>query len=171
MTPPPKFTAETYPPGTAPKQDAYQPAPSNEVPLITNYDDQNVDPDSTTASAADTIGGATSSDVHTGLGHPSSSQTPTEIRHDGAHGLKKQTTGLKGVGAGGADTRLPGDRVAGMDNERGKGIDAGKPGFKSQRASDRDEAAGATGMRGTVGGLTAQERIPESAEAVAAERD
>lgn len=41
--------------------------------------------------AESTLRGATSKDVHRGLGHPGSGQTKTEIKHEGA--------GLEGVGS------------------------------------------------------------------------
>lgn len=49
--------------------------------------------------AESTLQGATSQDVHKGLGHPGSGQTSTEIRHDGEHHRKRQGHGLEGVGA------------------------------------------------------------------------
>lgn len=105
----PEFTAQTLPPGTAPKENTFVPQPNNEVPPSTNYatNPRAVDPDSTTVNASDSIPGATSADVSTGLGHPGQGQTSTEIRHDGAHGRKKQTHGLEGVGAGGDRDGVP----------------------------------------------------------------
>ena len=169
----PEFSAETHPPGTAPKEHTYQPAPDSEVPSTTNYADTETDPDASAATASDTLLGATSADVHTGLGHPGQGQTSAELRHDGSRGRKKQSSGLEGVGAGGSDTRLPGDRVPGMKAGAGSGINTHDPGQAGQRALDRDEAmvgeAGGVTGRGNAGGLAAQERVPESAETVAAE--
>ncbi|KAG6900774.1 hypothetical protein C0993_002198 [Termitomyces sp. T159_Od127] len=41
--------------------------------------------------ARDTLGGATSSDVHAGLGHPGSGQTSQELHHDGRRGRERDT--------------------------------------------------------------------------------
>ena len=100
--------------------------------------------------ATDTIsGGATSADVHTGLGHAGSGQTSREIRHDGD---KKQGKSLEGVGA---------------STQEFKTVDASDPKFKQHRALDNDEAEVG---RGSTGGPPAEERIPETAEAVASGR-
>lgn len=48
--------------------------------------------------AMDGMPGATSKDVHQGLGHPGQGMTSTEMRHDGQHGAKKQGMGLTGFG-------------------------------------------------------------------------
>lgn len=45
--------------------------------------------------ASETISGAISSDVHTGLGHPC--QTSSELHHDGQHHNKKQGLGNVGL--------------------------------------------------------------------------
>ena len=52
------------------------------------------------APADDTITGATSGDVHTGLGHPGVGQTSAEIRHDGEKSRKNPGRGLQGAGSG-----------------------------------------------------------------------
>ncbi|KAJ2896839.1 hypothetical protein MKZ38_005138 [Zalerion maritima] len=86
----PEFHAETYPPGTAPKENTFEPNPQ----LDKNY---------TTAppvaqqptSAADTLLGATSGDVHTGIGKPIYGDTPRSG--------KKERSGLEGVGASETD--------------------------------------------------------------------
>lgn len=51
------------------------------------------EPFATPASAGDTMTGATSADVHDGLGKPSSGMTSAELRHDGHSGRKKQGLG------------------------------------------------------------------------------
>ncbi len=57
----------------------------------------------------DTLPGATSADVHTGLGHPGQGQTSTELRHDGQHTSKKDPSGPEGAGApGGSGLREDG---------------------------------------------------------------
>lgn len=86
----PEFHAETHPPGTAPKENTFQPNPVNEVPGQA----QNPDTQATTA-ASETLPGATSASVHQGLGHPGSGQTSQELH--GTH--KKERSGLTGVGA------------------------------------------------------------------------
>lgn len=134
----PEFSAQILPAGTAPPERTFKPNPTKEVPLSESN-----------PSAADTIQGSTSADVHTGLGHPGSGQTSSEIRHDGSHTSKKQSSGLEGVGARVDDK---------MDT-----IDA------KQRGLERDGAASNAGTRGNVGGLDAQDRLPEPAETAAAE--
>lgn len=109
------------------------------------------DPESEQASAADTIAGATSGDVHTGLGHPGAGQTSKELRHDGMQTSKNPGKSLEGVGA--ATTEF-------------KTVDPHDPKFAHHRALDKDEAEVG---RGTVGGLPAQEREPETASRVAVE--
>merc|ERR1711988_252803 len=86
----PEFHAETHPPGTAPKENTFQPNPVNEVPGQA----ENPDVQATTA-ASETLPGATSASVHQGLGHPGSGQTSQELH--GTH--KKDRAGLTGVGA------------------------------------------------------------------------
>ena len=58
--------------------------------------------ESTKTTASSTLGGATSGDVHTGMGHPGQGQTSNELRHDGQHTRKNPGGyggGLAGVGA------------------------------------------------------------------------
>ena len=110
---------------------------------------EDVDADAPQTSAADTIGGATSAEVHTGLGHPG--QTSSERRHDGQRHRKNPGQSLEGVGKSGA---------------MGKTVDSHDPGFANQRALDKDEAVVG---RGNVGGPSAEDRLPESAETVAVE--
>lgn len=50
------------------------------------------------ASAGDTLGGATSADVHDGLGHPGQGMTSNELHHDGQHGRKRQGQGIDQYG-------------------------------------------------------------------------
>lgn len=88
--------------------------------------------------------GATSADVHKGLGHPGQGQTSTETRHDGQHGGKKQGQGLARHGAAGdlsyADSRVD-------EGQRDLG----------------NEATGRTKQRGNKGELTAEDLPPTSA--------
>lgn len=85
--------------------------------------------------------GSTSRDVHTGLGHPGSGQTSSELRHDGQSHRKHGGGGLEGVGA------------------------SREPGFEryipDQRGLERDQARG--GQRGDKGALGAENVQPESA--------
>lgn len=82
--------------------------------------------------------------MHTGYGHPGSGQTSQEL-----HGRrKKERSGLIGVGADKSDPI----------RERGLDIDVEK-GTRGKNGVDRQDILGA------------EERVPESAEAVAAERD
>lgn len=52
------------------------------------------------ASAADTLNGATSQDVHDGLGHPGSGQTRAERDHEGQHHRKRNAIPLDAYGSG-----------------------------------------------------------------------
>jgi hypothetical protein len=77
--------------------------------------------------ALDSIPGATSKDVHTGLGHPGQGQTSTELRHEGEHTSKKQTSGPEGAGASGGSglhgqTNVEFDR---LKDERNRGAGGG----------------------------------------------
>lgn len=85
-------------------------------------------------SAADTMSGSTSADLHTGLGKPMGGQTSAELAHDGAHGRKKQSSGLEGVGSSMDDRsierQLPNQR--GMEREQD---------FSGQRGNKADRSA------------------------------
>lgn len=133
-----EFHLQTLPAGSAPASSTYAPNTTSSIP-----------PGST--AAADTLPGATSASVHTGLGHPGSGQTSSELHHDGSHGRARQGAGLEGVGAT-------------TDQST---VNPKDPGFASQRALGKDVAE--TGARGTVGGPPAEERLPEGAETVASE--
>lgn len=97
----PEFSAQTLPPGSAPKSRTFEPNPQSEIPG--QADNANVLRDhgkeSTYTSAESTLGGADSRDVHQGLGHPGAGQTSAELRHDGEHHRKRAGAGLEGVGA------------------------------------------------------------------------
>ncbi|KAK4505740.1 hypothetical protein PRZ48_003705 [Zasmidium cellare] len=144
----PEFEAQTLPAGSAPSDRTFQPNPNAEVPPVARYQSE-ADPDSGSTAAQDTLLGATSADVHTGLGHPGSGQTSQELRHDGQGGRKNPGVSLEGVGA-----------TARQDT-----INAKDPAFAGQRALGKDEA--------TIGRSdvpSAEERLPEGAETVASER-
>ncbi|KAB8074234.1 hypothetical protein BDV29DRAFT_156836 [Aspergillus leporis] len=145
----PEFHAETYPPGTAPASNSYTPNTQSEVG--SQAQNPNVDrshgKESVRTTAEQTLVGATSQDVHTGLGHPGGGQTSAELRHDGQGHRKNPGGGLESVGAS-QEPRF----------ERG---------IPSQRGLERDEAQ--RGQRGDKGALAAEERQPESAETLDAE--
>jgi len=92
-------------------------------------------PSSQRTSAADTLIGATSQDVHTGLGKPLQGQTGVELAHDGQHGRKKQSAGLEGVGATapnrGVERQFPNQR--GIEKEEAQN---GTRGNKADRAAE-----------------------------------
>jgi hypothetical protein len=147
----PEFSAKVLPAGTAPKDKTFTPNPENEVPGQ--------------ADNADVVGksdpldfpGATSGDVHTGLGHPGSGQTSTELHGSG----KKERSGLAGAGAQGGT----GLREDGMNREfrelgRERGVDEHGP----NNSRPRDGGAG----REVQG---AESVVPVGAGEVAAERD
>jgi hypothetical protein len=130
----PEFTAQVLPAGSAPASNSYQPNP--ELNNQKMYQ-----------SASSTITGATSGDVHTGLGHPGQGQTSNELRHAD----KKGGNGLAGLA----------DNV-GQGNVKDLKDDP-------THAQQRNLGDVPTGQRGNTGGLPAQEREPETAEAVAAD--
>lgn len=151
----PEFSAKTLPPGSAPADRTFKPNPISEVPG--QADNASVERDhgkeSTKTTASDTLGGATSGDVHTGLGHPGQGQTSSELRHDGEHTSKKHGGGLAGVGAS-----------VGSSNQM---VD--KDTQPKERALDKEEGKFAGG-RGDKGDdypqPPAQNREPESAESL-----
>ncbi|RAK78502.1 uncharacterized protein BO72DRAFT_447165 [Aspergillus fijiensis CBS 313.89] len=146
----PEFRAETYPAGTAPASNSYSANTTSEVggQALNPNVERSHGKESVKTSAADTLMGATSRDVHTGLGHPGSGQSSAELHHDGQPGRKGQTAGLEQVGAY-ADSKFERD-------------------IPGQRALDRDEAHLA-GPRGDKGALAAEDRQPEPATTAAAE--
>ncbi|KAF7560442.1 hypothetical protein G7046_g3698 [Stylonectria norvegica] len=81
----PEFHAETYPPGTAPKDRSFKPGESDSVMPV---------------DASDTLQGITSGDAHRGPGHPGQGQSSREM-----HGGKRKhpEAGLEGVGANAHD--------------------------------------------------------------------
>ncbi|CAC9891737.1 unnamed protein product [Aureobasidium pullulans] len=93
--------------------------------------------------ASDTIGGATSAQVHQGLGQPIQGQTSSELRHDGQSHRKNPGTGLDGLKSG----------------AQGKTVDSRLPEHAGQRNLESDEAQG--GTRSNI--PSAEERIPDSA--------
>ncbi|PPJ57012.1 hypothetical protein CBER1_00580 [Cercospora berteroae] len=139
----PEFEAEVLPAGSAPPKDTFEPQPEGEVPPVQNYYKDGVGEGETTK-ASDTIVGATSGDVHQGLGKPVQGQTSKEL-HDGTH----TRAGVEGVGGSANQTT----------------VDPHDPQHISQRALDKDEAVVGRGEK-----ASAEDRVPENAETVAAER-
>ena len=105
--------------------------------------------ESTKTAASDTLGGATSGDVHKGMGHPGQGMTSSELRHDGQHTGAKGKHGLVGVGS----SEAPSSNML-ADGRTQPNV----------RAIDKEEGIHA----GTRGGAdkqpSAEERLPESAE-------
>lgn len=135
----PEFHAETYPPGTAPKESTFQPHNTYETPIHAGPVD---------------FPGATSGDVHEAHGamegRPLQGQTSRELHGAHAGKRKKERSGLEGVGATGKEQPTVEGKVR-------KG------------AFDEEEAArGQRGKSGAgEGGLAwegAEERVPTSAE-------
>ncbi|KAJ6160326.1 hypothetical protein N7470_003722 [Penicillium chermesinum] len=143
--PAPRIPYGDTPSGTAPASNSYTP---NADETGSQANNPNVlgsqDKEATYTSAGDTLMGATSQDVHTGLGKPLQGQTNVELAHDGAHGRKKQTSGLEGVGA----------------SSGGRGIERQ---FPDQRALEKEEGA-AAGTRGNKADRAAENMNPEPAE-------
>jgi hypothetical protein len=130
----PEFNAQILPAGSAPASKTFQPNP--ELNNQKMYQ-----------SASSTLTGASSSDVHTGLGHPGQGQTSNELRHPD----KKGGNGLVGL----ADSVEQGNVKELKDDPT--------------HAQQRNLGDVPTGQRGNTGGLAAQEMEPESAERVAAD--
>jgi hypothetical protein len=94
--------------------------------------------------ASDTLQGATSADVHTGLGHPGQGQTSSEL-HDGS----RRGQGLAGLASGVKDQQTGGNIKELKDD----------PKFAIQR----NLGDAPTGQRGNVGGPPAEEMEPSQA--------
>lgn len=77
------------------------------------------------ASAADTLGGLTSGDVHAGIGHPGSGMSSTELRHDGKSHRTHEGGGVQQFGHQGGAT----DAAAQERGIQGDGLH----GFKGER--------------------------------------
>lgn len=143
----PEFSATTAPPGTAPASNTFQPNPQGDDAIPGQADNASA----TQRSDPLDFPGATSADVHTGLGHPGSGQTSTELRKGQG---KQGGAGLEGVGSG----------PRGLDNELRKlGEDRGfeQHGSRTERAKGEDPVS-----------LTGAEGVENvKAEQVASERD
>ncbi|KAI9847149.1 MAG: hypothetical protein M1837_003011 [Sclerophora amabilis] len=145
-----EFQAKTLPPGSAPSDRTFQPNITSEIPSQALNPDARDNDEEAQTSASSTLGGATSADVHTGLGHPGQGQTSAELRHDGEHHRNQQGHGLAGLGGRNATNQAVDPREQ-----------------PSQRALDKDEAVIGRGDKGALG---AEEREPASAEEVASEQ-
>lgn len=133
----PEFSAQTLPAGSAPADRTFKPNTESEIP------GQAMNPiisKETWTRAEDTLGGATSADLHQGYGHPGSGQTSNELKGDG----RKDRSGLEGRGGDPNQGYVP-------------------------KGAERDHEPGVRGDRENL--LSAEERLPVSAEEVAAERD
>ncbi|RWA04278.1 hypothetical protein EKO27_g10831 [Xylaria grammica] len=140
----PEFHAETYPPGTAPREDTYQPRPEGEFSAQAY---------GTAPSAADTIGGATSQDVYQGMGKPLQGQEAREInkRHGGHN--KKSGTGFAGVGGS-----------QGVDSAREKGADLPEGVYRGMRGKGTDEYPGAGDrVPASAEEVASERKVPERA--------
>ncbi|KAI2615311.1 hypothetical protein GGR54DRAFT_612986 [Hypoxylon sp. NC1633] len=141
----PEFHMEKHTPGTAPREDTYQPRPEGEI----TAEAPNVESRQFT-NPTETLGGTTSQAVHTGLGKPVQGQSGAEL-HGDLHGdhvgrRKKEHAGLEGVGAS------VGDSVRQKGADLPEGVEKGTRG------------------KGSADYPSATEHIPTSAEELAAER-
>lgn len=145
----PEFHTQAFPPGTAPADKAFPANTYNEPGSQAN--NPNVErghgKESVKTSAADTMMGPTSQQVHQGYGQPLSGQTSTEIRHGGQHGRKHESSGLEGVGSYRQD-----------QFERT---------MPEQRGLEREHARG--GQHGDKGTSAAEDIPPQPAERLAQE--
>ncbi|EFQ29624.1 hypothetical protein CGRA01v4_14909 [Colletotrichum graminicola] len=94
----PEFHAETYPAGTAPKENSFQPDLKQATP------GQALNPNAETYTSPNDFPGATSADVNTGLGKPMQGQTSNEVHGAHPRHRKKESAGLEGVGASAHDS-------------------------------------------------------------------
>jgi hypothetical protein len=135
----PEFHAQTLPAGTAPAESTFTPDPSAST---TSSSDSAIPgqgqgaPVSGATKASDTLGGSTSKDVHTGLGHPGSGQSSSEL-----HDNSKSGGGLQGVGAGGVGSHT-------QDAKSKADFSTSVPGA-DQKTTGSDYKAGASDMSGT----------------------
>ncbi|KAI1100030.1 hypothetical protein F4804DRAFT_320120 [Jackrogersella minutella] len=142
----PEFHMEKHTPGTAPPEHTFQPRPGQEAPVEASDggSQHSINP-------TDTLTGSTSREVYTGLGKPVQGQSVAEL-HSDLHGdstgrRKKEHSGLEGVGAS------VGDSVRQKGGDLPDGVEKGSRGKAS---TDYPSAS---------------ERIPVSAEEVAAEHN
>ncbi|KAH8648428.1 hypothetical protein BX600DRAFT_475241 [Xylariales sp. PMI_506] len=137
----PEFHVETYPAGTAPRENAFEPQTESEIPGRA----ANPEADMFTTDARESLPGATSQQVHTGLGKPLQGQEGREL-HGEHRKRKKEGTGIASRGGS-----------TGEDTVRQLGADLPEGVSKGTRGKFHPDYPGA------------EERIPESAETVASE--
>ncbi|KAK5705894.1 hypothetical protein LTR17_021269 [Elasticomyces elasticus] len=138
----PEFEAKTLPAGSAPSKSTFAPNPTDNVPPVQQYQDSSsIEADAPQTSASDTLGGASSAQVHQGLGKPIQGQSSSELRD----GSKGRTGGTEGVNT---------------TSQSGISTDA----MPSQRALDNDNADVGRGEP-----ASAEDRVPESSTTVASE--
>ncbi|GLI72135.1 hypothetical protein PoHVEF18_000303 [Penicillium ochrochloron] len=144
------FHLERHPPGTAPASNSYSANTVDKVGSQANNPDvfRAHGKEAVHTSAADTLRGATSADVHTGFGKPLVGETSVELGHEGAHGRKKQRGGLEGVGTSIEDK-------------------SGERKFPDQRGYEREHHM--AGLRGNKEDRSAADMRPEPAETLDAE--
>ncbi|KAJ5083165.1 hypothetical protein N7456_012592 [Penicillium angulare] len=140
----PEHHLQTFPPGTAPASNSY-------TPNVNDIGSQANNPSASNGQytpASATLTGATSQDVHAGLGKPLQGQSGVELAHDGAHGRQKQSAGLEGLGA----------------SVQTRGVERT---FPNQRGIEREEAT--SGTRGNKADRAAEDMDPEGAQTLDAE--
>jgi len=139
----PEFSAQTLPAGTAPKSSTFTPNVQSEIPgqAYNENVERSHGKESVRTDPLSTLPGATSADVHMGLGHPGQGQTSTEVKH----ASKKHTAGLKGAGATGA---LEGSGL-GAEDDHPRGPIAGHnvslDGAESMQPASAEEVAAESG--------------------------
>ncbi|KAF2222493.1 hypothetical protein BDZ85DRAFT_219430 [Elsinoe ampelina] len=136
-----EFQAQTLPAGSAPTDSTFKPNNISDVPTTGATEGAG------TTAASDTLGGATSGDVHTGLGKPPVGQSSSELHHDGKTHRKAERGSLEGVGASGVP-------------QRGN-VDSHDPEFAFQRGLGKEEVK--DGGRGMMGGAPAEDKPSETA--------
>lgn len=145
-----EFHLERHPPGTAPASNSFSANTVDKVGSQANNPDvlRAHGKEAVHTTAESTLRGATSADVHTGLGKPLVGETSVENRHDGAHGRKKQPAGMEGTGAS-------------MEDK------SGERKFPDQRGYEREHHM--SGLRGNNEDRSAANMQPEPAETAATE--
>ena len=111
----PEFHAQTLPAGSAPSDRTFTPNTTSEIPG--QADNENVErshgKESTKTNASDTLGGATSGDVYSGMGKPIQGQTAGDDKTLGGGERSGGPSGIQGV-----DERVD-PRQRGLERETG----------------------------------------------------
>jgi len=128
----PESHARTVPPGTAHPEFTF--TPQNTYNALAGESHPLADP-------LDFPGGATSRDVHRGMGHPGQGMTSKEIHHDGQQGRKREKQGLAQYGAhdlnrGGADLGRADPRTHERQRALGEDVKGGERGNKGERTAE-----------------------------------